>query len=147
NEVVVTDENLFQLLVFDRKTNTASTQKSTPIRQVGGLKSELVLECGVYVDPKTGEFFAVENDTEDEITVFAPEAQGNSAPQRKIHTPHGAFGIAVDEDHQEILLSVEHDSAVVTYKKSAGEDDAPIRLLQGDKTLLSDPHGMALDTK
>jgi DNA-binding beta-propeller fold protein YncE len=147
NEVVVTDENLFQLLVYDRKTNTGSTQKSTPIRQVGGLKSELVLECGVYVDPKTGEIFAVDNDTEDEITVFSPEAQGNTAPQRKIHTPHGAFGIAVDDEHQELLLSVEHDSAVVTYKKSAGTDDSPIRLLQGDKTLLSDPHGMALDTK
>jgi len=147
NEVVVTDENLFNLLVYDRKTNTPATQKSTPIRQVGGLKSELVLECGVYVDPKTGEIFAVDNDTEDEITVFSPEANGNTAPQRKIHTPHGAFGIAVDDEHQEILLSVEHDSAVVTYKKSAGADDSPIRLIQGDKTLLSDPHGMALDAK
>jgi DNA-binding beta-propeller fold protein YncE len=147
NEVVLTDENLFNLLVYDRTTNTPPNEKSEPIRRVGGRKSELVLECGVYVDPKSGDVYAVDNDTEDEITVFSPEARGNVAPDRKIRTPHGAFGIVVDEDHQELLLSVEHDSAVVSYKKSAGKDDSPIRLLQGDNTQLADPHGMALDTK
>ena len=76
-----------------------------------------------------------------------PRPGATTAPHRKIHTPHGAFGIAVDDEHQEMMVSVEHDNAVVAYKKNAGTDDAPIRLIQGDKTLLADPHGMAFDTK
>jgi DNA-binding beta-propeller fold protein YncE len=147
NEVVVTDENLFNLLVYDRTANTSANKVTEPIRKVGGLKTEMVLECGVYVDPKSGDIYAVDNDVEDEVTVFSPEARGNVAPDRKVHTPHGAFGIAVDEEHQEMMVSVEHDNAVVAYKKNAGTDDAPIRLIQGDNTLLADPHGMALDTK
>ena len=114
---------------------------------MGGPKTELEFECGVYVDPKSGEIYAVDNDTKDHVTVFSPEARGDVAPDRTIHTPHGAFGIVVDEERREISLSVEHDNAVVTYRKSASGEEAPSRLLQGDKTLLADPHGMVLDTK
>ena len=46
-----------------------------------------------------------------------------------------------------MYLTVEHDSAVVVYRKDATGEDSPIRLLQGDKTMLADPHGLAVDTK
>ena len=36
---------------------------------------------------------------------------------------------------------------MVVFRKYAGRDESPIRLLQGDKTGLADPHGIALDTK
>jgi DNA-binding beta-propeller fold protein YncE len=36
---------------------------------------------------------------------------------------------------------------VVVYKKSAQKYDSPIRLLQGNRTGLADPHGLALDPK
>ncbi len=68
-------------------------------------------------------------------------------PDREIETPHGTFGIAVDEQHQELFLTVQHDSAIVVYRKEAVGKEDPIRLLQGDRTRLADPHGIALDTK
>ena len=149
NEVRPTDENLLdlQLYIYTTTTTLAPNGITEPIRKVGGLKTNIEFQCGLYVDPKNGDIYAVNNDTKDHLTIFSPEARGNVAPDRQIRTPHGTFGIAVDEEHQEILLSVQHDNAVVTYKKSAANEDAPIRLLQGDNTLLADPHGMVLDTK
>jgi DNA-binding beta-propeller fold protein YncE len=44
-----------------------------------------------------------------------------------------------------MFLTVQHDSAVIVYPKGASGEDPPIRLLQGDRTLLADPHGIALD--
>jgi len=35
----------------------------------------------------------------------------------------------------------------VVYKKMANKDEAPIRLLQGNRTRLADPHGITIDTK
>ncbi len=87
------------------------------------------------------------NDTVDTLVVFSRQSKGDVRPEREVHTPHGTFGIAVDEEHQELLLTVQHDSAVVTFQKMAKSDDAPIRLLQGEHTLLADPHGIALDAK
>ena len=46
-----------------------------------------------------------------------------------------------------MFLTIQHDSAVVVYPKFAEEEDSPIRLLQGDRTMLADPHGIAVDTK
>ena len=79
--------------------------------------------------------------------IFSRQAKGDVPPDRELHTPHGTFGIAVDEDKEEMFLAIQHDNAVVVYHKYASGDDAPIRLLQGDRTLLADPHGIALDTK
>ena len=81
------------------------------------------------------------------LVVFNREAEGNVAPLRELRTPLGTFGIAVDEAHQELILSVQHDNAVVVYRKEASGDEAPIRWLQGDRTRLADPHGIALDTQ
>jgi DNA-binding beta-propeller fold protein YncE len=46
-----------------------------------------------------------------------------------------------------MFLTLQHDSAMVVFDKYAVKDDAPKRLLQGDKTGLADPHGITLDTK
>jgi DNA-binding beta-propeller fold protein YncE len=46
-----------------------------------------------------------------------------------------------------MYLTIQHDSAIVVYPKSAKGTDSPTRLIQGDRTLLADPHGIALDTK
>ena len=147
NEVVVTDENLFNVLVYNRLDNSAPTTITEPKRAIGGLKTKIEFQSGVYVDPKTGDIYAVNNDTVDTLVIFSREAKGDVRPAREVHTPHGTFGIAVDEEHRELLLTVQHDSAVVTFQKTAKSEDAPIRLLQGEHTLLADPHGMALDTK
>lgn len=143
DEVVVTDENLFQLMVYDRTAMVTGVAK--PKRVISGDKTDIEFQCGVYIDPKTGEIFAINNDTQDKLVIFSPEAQGNVAPTRFIETPHGTFGIGVDESRQEIFLTIQHDSAVVVYRKSASKSEAPIRLLQGDRTGLADPHGIAVD--
>jgi DNA-binding beta-propeller fold protein YncE len=147
NEVVLTDENLFNVLVYNRLDNTPPTAITKPKRDIGGLKTKIEFQSGVYTDPKNGDIYAVNNDTVDTLVVFSHGATGNVRPDREVHTPHGTFGIALDEEHQEFLLTVQHDSAVVTFQKMAKSEDAPIRLLQGEHTLLADPHGIALDTK
>ncbi len=148
NEVVATDENLFQIMVFNRLDNTPVAAAMTePKRILTGRKTSIYFQCGLYVDPRNSDIYAVNNDTEDKLVIFSREAEGNVPPDRWLHTPHGTFGIAMDEEHQELFLTVQHDSAVVVYSKTASEEEAPIRLLQGDRTRLADPHGIALDTK
>src|SRR5437667_2727466 len=148
NEVVLQDENQFRSLVYDRTTNTPPTAAlSEPKRLIGGPQTHLELNCGVYIDPKTGNIFAVNNDTEDHLVVFDRNAKGDVAPTWMLHTPHGAFGIAVDEPAEEMIFTIQHSNAVVAFPKTAKDDEPPTWLLQGDKTLLADPHGIALDNK
>jgi DNA-binding beta-propeller fold protein YncE len=45
-----------------------------------------------------------------------------------------------------MFFSVEHDNAVVVFRKDAKDEERPIGLIQGDRTGLADPHGIALDT-
>ena len=148
DEVVLQDENMFRTLVYDRTTNTPpKATLSEPKRIIGGPKTRLELNCGVYVDPKTGNIYAVNNDTEDHLVVFDRSKKGDVEPTWMLHTPHGAFGIAVDEPANEMILTIQHSNAVVAFPKTAKDDEPPTWLLQGDKTLLADPHGIALDNK
>ncbi len=146
DEVILTDENLFQILVYDRLTDTPATFRSDPKRIIGGLATKIEFQCGLYIDPQNGDIYAANNDTMRTLVVFSREAEGNVSPLRELRTPLGTFGIAVDEAHQELILSVQHDNAVTVYRKEASGDEAPIRWLQGDRTRLADPHGIALDT-
>ena len=148
NEVVLTDENLFNVLVYDRLANTPPSATMTePKRMIGGLKTKIEFQCGLYIDPASGDIYAVNNDTVDTLVIFNRQVKGDQPPSRELATPHGTFGIAVDEDAQELFLTVQHDSAVLVFPKLAHGDEPPTRLLQGNHTLLQDPHGIALDTK
>jgi DNA-binding beta-propeller fold protein YncE len=53
----------------------------------------------------------------------------------------------VDEAAGEMYLTVQHDNSVVVYPKNAQNEDKPLRTLEGDRTLLEDPHGVAADVK
>ena len=148
NEVVLTDENLFNILVYDRLDNTPPTATMTePKRMIGGLNTKIEFQCGLYIDPASGDIYGVNNDTVDTLVIFDRNAKGNVPPTRELYTPHGTFGIAVDEEAQELFLTEQHDNAVVVFRKSAVNDESPIRLLQGDRTKLEDPHGIAIYTK
>jgi DNA-binding beta-propeller fold protein YncE len=81
------------------------------------------------------------------MPVFSREAKGNVAPDRFLATPHRTWGITSDESTNEILMTIQSPSAVIVYKKTAANNDAPIRFLEGDATELADPHGIALDMK
>jgi DNA-binding beta-propeller fold protein YncE len=148
NEVVFTDENTFKILVYDRLEHTpADAPFSQPKRVITGDKTEIEFQSGVYVDPKSGEIWAANNDTRDRFVVFAAGANGDVAPVRTAETPHGTFGVVVDEAHGEALFTIQHDSALVTYRRNANGEDSPIRMMQGDRTGLQDPHGIALDSR
>jgi DNA-binding beta-propeller fold protein YncE len=99
------------------------------------------------VDPQSGDIYSVTNDTIDTMTVFPWNAKGEMKPKRELYTPHGTFGISVDEAAQEMYMTVQHDNAVVVYPKLAAGDDKPRRELVGPKTQLEDPHGIAVDYK
>lgn len=146
NEVVFTDESLFQVLVYDRLENAAGpAATSRPRRVLAGKRTNIEFQSGVYVDGQSGDIYAVNNDTRDTTLVFRSGAEGNTEPYRSIKTPHGTFGIAVAEKQGEALLTVQHDAAIVTYRKDAVQKDLPTRLLQGERTKLADPHGIAYD--
>ena len=149
DEVIFTDENLFQVLIYDRSANTpARAMMTEPKRIIGGHKTKIEFNCDVYVDPKSGDIYTISHDSAGmPLTVFDRQANGDVAPSREIDTPKGTYGLAVDEEAEEIFMSIQHDSAVVVFKKYGERDDPPIRLVQGDKTLLGDAHGIALDTK
>lgn len=148
NEVTVTDENLFQVLTFDRLENTpAGAEASKPKRVLSGDNTLIEFQSGLYIDPKNGDIFAPNNDTVDTLVVFQHGSNGDVKPKRALHTPHGTFGIAVDEKRNEMYLTTQHDSTVVVFRKDADKDEAPLRLLQGDDTGLADPHGIAIDPK
>ena len=148
NEVIFAEENNFSLLVYDRLENTPPRAAlSEPKRMIQGEKTFLEYACSVYVDPVTGDIYGINNDTLNWMTVFDRSAKGNASPYRKLHTPHTTFGIVGDEETQELLMTIQDDHAVVTFKKTAREQDVPVRLLQGPKTLMADPHGIALDPK
>ncbi len=147
NEILAQDENLANIMVFDRMDNTPPSASFTePKRMIGGPKTTLEFECGIYVDPKTGDIYTVANDTGNRLAIFSHEAKGNVAPDRVLKTPHGTYGIAVDEAKQEMYLSLQGGSVVV-YNKMAKGDDKPIRTLEGPRTKLGGVHGIAIDTK
>lgn len=148
NEVVMTDENLFQILVYDRTEHTPpGAGASTPKRVIVGEDTNIEFQSGVYVDQTTGDIYAANNDTRDTLVVFKHGSEGNVKPIRQVETPHGTFGVVIDEVHEELFMTEQHDSALVVYRKGATHEESPIRFLQGPKTGLQDPHGIAFDAR
>ena len=148
NMLVVTDENLYQVMEYDRRDNTPPQAKLTePKRVISGPNTHAEMMCGAYIDPVTKEVYVVNNDTQNWLPVFSKDARGNANPTRYLAAPHGSFGIAVDESKQEMYLTVQHENSIVVYPKKAQGEDKPIRRIAGSDTQLEDPHGIALDMK
>jgi DNA-binding beta-propeller fold protein YncE len=147
NEVIATDENLFQILAFKRTDTTPDTSRTAPIRTIAGGNTQIEFQSGIYIDPESGDIYATNNDTRNKMAVFAHGANGDVAPVRLLDTPHGAFGVTIDNAHAEMLITIQHDSAIVTYRKMADGKESPIRILQGTKTGIADPHGIAIDPR
>lgn len=147
-DILLQDENLYGIKFFDRLDNTPPTAAFTePKRVLVGHQTKLEFNCGLYVDPKSGDIYSVNNDTTDRLVIFDHEAKGDVPPSRELKTPHGTYGIAVDETTQEMYLTVEHINSVVVYRKQAEGDEKPLRTIVGFHTGLEDPHGIAVDAK
>lgn len=130
DEVVMADENNFSIMSYNRLENTPpKARMSEPKRMIAGMEAYLEFNCAVYVDPTNGDIYSVNNDTLNWLTVFNRDVKGNMPPTRKLRAPHTVFGIAVDEERQEILLAEQDDHAVVVFKKDAKDEDSPVRVL------------------
>ena len=148
NEIVMTDENRFRIMVYDRLAVTpASAVQTTPKRVISGLNTHTQYASDVYIDPPSGEIYVINNDTVHNTTIWGRDAKGDAPPDREFVSPYGNFGAAVDESRQEMYLTLQHNSAIMVYKKSSGMQDHAVRLIQGDKTRMGDPHGIAFDPK
>lgn len=148
NEVLLLDANHFNLMVFDRLTNTPATAThSEPKRSIGGEKTRSQYASDAYIDPANGDIYAINNDSLVGMNVFSSTQSGDVPPARALVSPYGAYGIMVDEEAQELYLAIQHDGAIATWRKNASGRELPIRLLQGPATRLADPHGIALDRK
>ena len=133
NEVIATDENLFQILAFKRTDNTPENARTAPIRAIAGEQTQIEFQSGVYVDPESGDIYATNNDTRNKLAVFAHGGNGDIAPRRLLETPHGAFGITVDQAHSEMLITIsttapssqswKRRTARVADSRSSGQQD------------------------
>jgi DNA-binding beta-propeller fold protein YncE len=147
-DIFMQDENLFGIRVFDRMTNTPRNAAfSEPKRMLQGDNTKLEFNCGLYIDPVSGDIYSVNNDTTDMLVIFNRDREGNVPPDRTLKTPHGTYGIAVDEEAEIMYMTVQHTNSIVVYNKYAEGDEAPLRTIRGFKTMLADPHGIALDKK
>ena len=147
NELIAGDENNFSIVVYDRMTDTPPTAAfSEPRRVIQGDNTFLEYVCGIYVDPESGDIYAINNDTLNWMTVWGRDAQGNVEPKRKLATPHTTVRMAIDEATQEIFMTVQDDHAVSVFRKAAEDEESPVRLIQGPATQLADLHGIAVDS-
>ena len=147
NMLVVADENLFQVLEYDRRDSTPAQARFTePKRVVAGTATRMEMMCGVYIDPKTREIYVLNNDTQPWLPVFSPDAKGNAKPSRFLGGIRG-FSLTANEERQELYIVNQEDNAVYVYRKQAEGEEKPLRVLRGADTLMADPHGIALDTK
>ena len=108
--------------------------------------------CGVYIDPVTKEVYVLNNDTQNWLPVFSKDARGNANPSRYLAAPHGTFGIAVDEERQEMYLTVQHQNSVVVYRKQSVGDEKPLRTIRGGPANvlalnIGNPGAVGYDTK
>ena len=148
NEIILEDENLSQITVYDRLESTPPRAAlSEPKRIIGGRNTKIQHNCDVYVDPETGDIYSINGDITQYLTVWTRDQKGNVPASRMLETPHRTYGIAADEGTQEMFITTQHPAAVLVWRKKAEGKEAPLRVLEGDHTQLAESQGLALDTK
>src|SRR5437773_4188192 len=148
NEVVLQDSNTWSIRVFNRLDNTpAGAPRTEAKRVIAGPKTDVQFNSCVWIDPTKGDIYSVENDIGDSIVVFSHDAEGDLVPKRHLKITHRGYAMTVDEEKQELFLSVQYPPQVAVYRKEADGDEKPKRLLQGESTRLADAHGIAIDTR
>ena len=112
-KVFLQDLNLWAIRIFDRTTNTpANVTRSEPERVIQGKETGLQFNTCMYIDPKNGDIYTVENDVGDSIDVFSQDASGNVAPKRTLDVTHRAHTITVDEEKEELFVTVNYPPQV-----------------------------------
>lgn len=84
------------------------------------------------------------------ISVFASSANGNAKAARVIEgqdtlQARTSHEIAIDSIHDELAVPNPFAQALLFFRGGASGDEAPIRIIQGPKTMLSYPDNVMLD--
>jgi len=148
DRVIFSDENRHSLLVYERTaggSEPGSKDQTEPTQFVFGPKTKLGYIAGVEVDPKRKEFYTVNNDSGDLLTVFAYGDHGNVQPRRSLTLPHQSWDVSLAPKRDEIVVTVQQSNALSFYKRGATGTAAPIRTIRGLATELEDPHGTYFD--
>ena len=145
DRVIFSDENRHSLLVYGRTAGGASNDPTEPVQWVFGPKTRLGYIAGVEVDPKRREFYTVNNDSGDLMTVFSYDDHGNVQPRRALTLPHQSWDVSLAPGRDEIVITVQQSNALSFYKRGATGTSAPIRTIRGLATQLEDPHGTYFD--
>src|SRR5215469_4908975 len=69
NEVFVSDENRASILSFNRTDNSESSE-GEPLTHIQGDHTNLQFVCGITIDPRNKEVYAVNNDVADNMVVY-----------------------------------------------------------------------------
>ncbi len=148
NMLVVGDENLFQILEYDRRDNTPPQARFTePKRMIGGTNTFFEMMCGVYIDPTSLDIYVLNGDTQSWMPVFSPDQKGNVKPSRLLEIPGHPFQMVVDEEKQLIYMTIQSGNRINVLRKQASGQEKPLRSIGGSDTQLEDPHGIAMDSK
>ena len=145
DRVIFSDENRHSMLVYDRAAGSFSNDPTEPVQWVVGPKTRLGYIAGVEVDPKRKEFYTVNNDSGDLLTVFGYGDHGNVEPKRTLVTPHQSWDVSLAATRDEIAISVQQSNAISIYRRAATGRAAPLRTIRGLATELEDPHGVYFD--
>ncbi len=143
-EVILTDNNTASLLVYGSQF-AASERVMEPRRKISGPKTHLGYVCSVAVSPEHNEIYSVANDWKDSLSVFPLDGSGDIAPLRELNVDHAAWGLFLDLKNDELFVTIQHVNKVSVYRRTAQEDDEPLRYIQGPRTELADPHGIYVD--
>jgi 6-phosphogluconolactonase (cycloisomerase 2 family) len=145
DRVIFSDENRHSLLVYERTAGGASNDPTEPTQFIFGPRTRLGYIAGVEVDPKRREFYTVNNDSGDQMTVFSYDDHGNVQPRRTLTLPHQSWDVSLAPKRDEIAISVQQSNALSFYKRGAAGTAAPVRTIRGLATELEDPHGVFFD--
>lgn len=144
DEVIMTDDNQGAVLTYAGQFNPTD-RLNEPRRRIWGPKSQIGMICSVTISPERNEIYTVDNDTGDHMLVFSMDGDGEVAPLRELKLDHGAWGIFLDEENDEFVISIQHNHKVAVYRSTAEGDEEPLRFIQGPNTGLADPHGVVVD--
>jgi|HubBroStandDraft_4_1064222.scaffolds.fasta_scaffold22260_2 hypothetical protein len=140
--VYVTSRNNGRILAFPITGNG----NVAPSRRIKGAKTQLTAPVALAIS-STGRIYAA-NDSANNVLIFAPGAHGDAKPQvlGGSNVPlHETEGITLDASG-EIYVSDYSAAQILVFAAGATGNTAPIRTIQGSKTGLTEPLGMAVDS-
>lgn len=119
-----------------------SERITEPLRKIAGPNADLGKICGLAISPEFNEIYKVSGEGNSELAVFPIDANGDAEPVRWLPTSHGAWGIFLERQADELFVTIEHVNRISVYRRTASRTEDAVRFIQGPRTQLADPHGI-----